>query len=220
MDLWSVTLTPISRWCVNNIHPLPSALCRYRFLARRTNSPFNKVVLKRLFLARSKKQPLSVSKIARYGVLLFLQSVAIVALTTTSMAPCVDYSYYTQMFVAVGLFWSYYSRGELCSCCQYSVSQMAGTPDKTAVVIGTVTDDIRMLDVPKLSICALRITEGARARVLKVQYATQSRALPTHTFCVAFCMMTARFILSFDTPHDLIHAVAVTLRWNCVAHSI
>jgi large subunit ribosomal protein L18e len=35
------------------------------------------------------------------------------------------------------------------------------------VVIGTVTDDVRMLEVPKLSICALRVTETARARILK-----------------------------------------------------
>lgn len=35
------------------------------------------------------------------------------------------------------------------------------------VVVGTVTDDVRLLKVPKLSICALRVTEGARARILK-----------------------------------------------------
>ena len=39
--------------------------------------------------------------------------------------------------------------------------------DKICVVVGTVTDDIRLLDVPKLTICALRFTESARVRVLK-----------------------------------------------------
>merc|ERR1712078_858067 len=39
--------------------------------------------------------------------------------------------------------------------------------DKICVVVGTVTDDVRLLDVPKLSICALRFTEGARNRILK-----------------------------------------------------
>merc|ERR1712212_1240611 len=33
--------------------------------------------------------------------------------------------------------------------------------DKICVVVGTVTDDIRLLDVPKLTICALRFTESA-----------------------------------------------------------
>ena len=46
-------------------------------------------------------------------------------------------------------------------------SQLKSRPDKIAVVVGTVTDDARMLTVPKLTICALRLTEGARARVLK-----------------------------------------------------
>lgn len=46
-------------------------------------------------------------------------------------------------------------------------SQLKNKVGKTAVVVGTVTDDIRMLHVPKLTICALRFTERARARVLK-----------------------------------------------------
>ena len=38
--------------------------------------------------------------------------------------------------------------------------------NKTVVVIGTVTDDNRLLAVPKLSIAALRFTAPARARIL------------------------------------------------------
>ncbi|KAJ3130951.1 60S ribosomal protein L18 [Physocladia obscura] len=37
---------------------------------------------------------------------------------------------------------------------------------KTIVLVGTVTDDLRLLDVPKLSIAALRVTDSARARIL------------------------------------------------------
>merc|ERR1711935_1003827 len=37
----------------------------YRFLARRTNSNFNKVILKRLFMSRTNKPPISISKLAR-----------------------------------------------------------------------------------------------------------------------------------------------------------
>lgn len=36
-----------------------------------------------------------------------------------------------------------------------------------AVVIGTVTNDDRKLNIPKLRVCALRVTEKARARILK-----------------------------------------------------
>merc|ERR1719223_2602114 len=39
--------------------------------------------------------------------------------------------------------------------------------DKIATVVGTVTDDKRVFDVPKLSVCALRFTESARARITK-----------------------------------------------------
>jgi large subunit ribosomal protein L18e len=82
----------------------------YRFLARRTDAPFNKVILKRLFLARSKRAPLSLARITR---------------------------------------------------------QMKGEEKKVAVVVGTVTDDKRLLNVPRLTVCALHFTEGARARIIK-----------------------------------------------------
>ena len=39
--------------------------------------------------------------------------------------------------------------------------------DKTLVTIGTVTDDVRLLTLPKLSVAALRFTATARARILK-----------------------------------------------------
>jgi len=38
---------------------------------------------------------------------------------------------------------------------------------KTIVVVGTVTDDNRLLTVPKISIAALRFTATARARIEK-----------------------------------------------------
>lgn len=39
---------------------------------------------------------------------------------------------------------------------------------KIAVLVGTITDDVRLYEVPKLRVCALRVTETARARILKV----------------------------------------------------
>ena len=38
---------------------------------------------------------------------------------------------------------------------------------KTIVIIGTVTDDNRLLELPKLSVAALRFTASARARIEK-----------------------------------------------------
>lgn len=38
---------------------------------------------------------------------------------------------------------------------------------KTIVVVGTITDDDRLLELPKLSVAALRFTTTARARILK-----------------------------------------------------
>lgn len=82
----------------------------YTFLARRTNSDFNKVVLKRLITTRVQRPPVSVSSLTR---------------------------------------------------------RMKGREDKIAVVVATVTDDERLLKVPKLTICALHVTESARARIIK-----------------------------------------------------
>jgi len=82
----------------------------YSFLSRRTDSKFCKVVLKRLFMSKLNKPPISVSKIARF---------------------------------------------------------MAAHDDKIAVIVGPVTDDVRLTELPKLRVCALRFTAGARARILK-----------------------------------------------------
>ncbi|BCR89083.1 60S ribosomal protein eL18 [Aspergillus chevalieri] len=83
----------------------------YRFLARRTDSNFNKVVLRRLFMSRINRPPVSLSRI---------------------------------------------------------VSNITEShKGKTVVVIGSITDDNRLLTVPKLSIAALRFTATARARIEK-----------------------------------------------------
>ncbi|XP_028928929.1 60S ribosomal protein L18 [Ornithorhynchus anatinus] len=84
----------------------------YRFLARRTNSSFNKVVLKRLFMSRTNRPPLALSRMIRK-------------------------------------------------------MKLPGRDNKTAVVVGTVTDDVRIQNVPKLKVCALRVSSGARNRILK-----------------------------------------------------
>jgi large subunit ribosomal protein L18e len=82
----------------------------YRFLERRTESNFNKVVLKRLFMSRINQPPLSLSKLIQF---------------------------------------------------------MEGKEGRIAVLVGTITDDVRLMEVPKLRVCALRVTETARARILK-----------------------------------------------------
>jgi len=43
---------------------------------------------------------------------------------------------------------------------------MKNKEDKTAVIVGKVTDDVRMLECPKLSVCALGFTETAKKRIV------------------------------------------------------
>ena len=81
----------------------------FRFLSRRTDSSFNKTVLRRLISSRINRPPISISKVA----------------------------------------------------------QLLKGQDKIAVVVCSVTDDNRLLDVPKMTIAALKFTETARARIVK-----------------------------------------------------
>ena len=82
----------------------------YTFLARRTDSAFDKVVLRRLFLSRTNRPPVSLSRIA--------------------------------------------------------ANLKNGNEKKTVVVVATVTDDNRLLQVPKVQVAALRFTATARARIV------------------------------------------------------
>merc|ERR1711944_109371 len=83
----------------------------YRFLARRTNSKFNTIVLKRLFMSRTNRPPISIARL-------------------------------------------------ICNM------KKPGRDGKTAVCVGTITDDKRIFKVPKLTVCALHVTEAARSRIL------------------------------------------------------
>ncbi|KAF2661706.1 ribosomal protein L18e [Lophiostoma macrostomum CBS 122681] len=88
----------------------------YKFLARRTDSAFNKVVLRRLMMSKINRPPVSLSKV-----------VATAANKHSSKAH----------------------------------------EGKTIVIVATVTDDNRLLELPKLSIAALKFTASARARIEK-----------------------------------------------------
>jgi len=84
----------------------------YRFLARRTGAKFNRIILRRLFMSKIHRPPLSLARLIR----------------------------------------------------------MMNKPEREgriAVVVGTVTNDLRIFKIPKLTVCALRVTEQARARILK-----------------------------------------------------
>lgn len=48
-----------------------------------------------------------------------------------------------------------------------SLKNLEDVDNKTIVVVGTVTDDNRILEVPKISVAALRVTRTARTRILK-----------------------------------------------------
>ncbi|XP_037093560.1 60S ribosomal protein L18-like [Pollicipes pollicipes] len=84
----------------------------YRFLARRTGSKFNRIILRRLFMSKLHRPPMSLARIIRF-------------------------------------------------------MNQPERKDRIVVVVGTVTNDVRIFKIPKMTICALRVTEQARARILK-----------------------------------------------------
>mmetsp|Transcript_7345 Transcript_7345/g.12185 ORF Transcript_7345/g.12185 Transcript_7345/m.12185 type:complete len:193 (+) Transcript_7345:68-646(+) len=43
---------------------------------------------------------------------------------------------------------------------------MTNKDGKIAVIVGKVTDDVRMMECPKMSVCALAFTENARKRIV------------------------------------------------------
>ena len=86
----------------------------YRFLSHRTDSKFNQTVLKRLFMSKMNRPPMSLAKVMKF-------------LTKERDGKA-------------------YNQG------------------KTAVVVGTILDDERKLDIPPMNICALKFSASARAR--------------------------------------------------------
>mgnify|MGYP002041536220 CR=1 FL=1 len=94
----------------NNYHQLLIKL--YKFLARRTDAPFNEVVHKRLNQSRITRYPISISKLIKHA-------------------------------------------------------DSDDKKGKILVVVGKVLNDERLLQVPKLRVCALQFTETARAKIIK-----------------------------------------------------
>ncbi|XP_020266563.1 60S ribosomal protein L18-3-like [Asparagus officinalis] len=82
----------------------------YKFLVRRTGSSSNAVILKRLFIRKTNKPPISLKRLVTF---------------------------------------------------------MKGNEDKIAVIVGPVTDDKHVYEVPAMKVAALRFTETARARIIK-----------------------------------------------------
>jgi large subunit ribosomal protein L18e len=84
-----------------------------QFQIGRTDSGFNKTILRRLFMSKTNRPPVSLSRIIR-----------------NAANPHATHNH-----------------------------------NKTVVVVGTITDDNRVLEVPKLTIAALKFTATARARI-------------------------------------------------------
>ena len=64
-----------------------------------------------------------------------------------------------------------------------------------------MTDDVRLLEVPKLTVAALKFTETARARITKAGGKCMTldelvMTVPTGTFTLHFCSLN-QFILLF-----------------------
>merc|ERR1711944_342864 len=84
----------------------------YKFLARRTDAKFNEVVLRRLYMSKINRPPMSLARLIRK-------------------------------------------------------MKHPERANKIAVVVGTITNDQRIFEVPKLKIVASHVTEKARERILK-----------------------------------------------------
>jgi large subunit ribosomal protein L18e len=82
----------------------------YRFLAKKNNSKFNQVVLKRLLMSRRNQASISLSGIVRYGM---------------------------------------------------------KERKKIIVIVGKVLNDERISIIPQLSLCALKISESAKQRIIE-----------------------------------------------------
>jgi hypothetical protein len=73
--------------------------------------------------------------------------------------------------------------------------------DKIAVIVGTVTDDTRIYEVPALKVAALRFTETARARILKsggevLTFDQLALRAPTGSNCVSSLAQTIRVLVN------------------------
>lgn len=78
----------------------------YRFLARRTEAKFNKIILRRLFMSKINRPPISLARIVRF-------------------------------------------------------MKKPGREGRIAVIVGTVTDDQRIWEVPKLTVSILKFANIA-----------------------------------------------------------
>ncbi|XP_045128830.1 60S ribosomal protein L18-like [Portunus trituberculatus] len=130
----------------------------YRFLARRTYSRFNQVILRRLFMSRTHRPPISLSRLVR-------------------------------------------------------LTKKPGRQGRIVTVVGTVTDDLRQYEVPKLTVCALRVTARARARIEKaggeiITFDMLARRAPTgkNTLLVQGCRKAREACKRFGPAPGLPHS--------------
>ena len=117
----------------------------YSFLARRTKSKFNQIVMKRLCFSRVNRPPMSLSRLVS-----------------------------TLSRININLFTSFHwteVEKKLSFILNYKVKNMKARSDcekLTCVVVGTVTDDLRIHDIPKLKVCLVkwksRLNQAAESR--------------------------------------------------------
>ncbi|KAF8727132.1 hypothetical protein HU200_019640 [Digitaria exilis] len=100
----------------------------YRFLVRRTKSNFNAVILKRLFMSKTNRPPISMRRLIK-----FMEG-KVYSMTVNKL-----------LYVFCGTWLQ---------------------EKNIAVIVGTVTDDNRIQEVPAMKVTALRFTETARARII------------------------------------------------------
>jgi len=115
----------------------------YRFLVRRTKSDFNAVILKRLFMSKTNRPPLSLRRLVKF---------------MEGKVPHSPLDSHSDLVAECAFLFLWFCM----TLCLFAGVQ----ENQIAVIVGTVTDDKRVYEVPAMKVAALRFTETARARIV------------------------------------------------------
>ena len=111
----------------------------YRFLARRTDAKFNEIVLRRLFMSKINRPPMSLARLARN-------------------------------------------------------MKKQGREGKTAVVIGTVTNDLRIFKVPKMTVSFIKLSLFSEVVFGVGHFRSDFFGKMLPTICIAFSQIFQEFL--------------------------
>ena len=122
----------------------------YAFMSRRTDSKFNNTIHKRLNQSRLNRYPISISRITRL-------------LAKDRLIKTENKESHKGLFSnVVGTLSKFFKKAST------KENEVTKFNSRIVAVVGTVTNDNRLLQVPEgLRVCALKFTSAARARITK-----------------------------------------------------